>query len=156
MKIKEETWALVGKLSTLVVIAIGSFYGVQAIANYRNVSKPTTDPDNNTGGTDNVPSPPNPSLLVNNIGNLVELTLSDGGKIRGFELPDDVNKVTFPLQIVTKPNTNLFGQGEAASFSIQKSAEGALFYHGMVNSVNGNYGITYNELKDQALAMKAS
>ncbi len=148
MKVGEKTWVNIGKFATLVSLAVGSYHIAALISKYKSVKSESES--NNSNDSVSVPTT---SILVNRSGEAVQLKLADGNFMKGYILPDDVSKVKFPLQVITKPNTNLFGLGEAASFPVQKAPNGELFYNGMIGSVEGNYLVNYNDLKNQALAL---
>jgi hypothetical protein len=91
---------------------------------------------------------------------LIEITGSggndDGKKVQGYELPDKIEDLKFPLEVIVRPNQNLFGgffMGEKVT-ATHSLGDSVVFRDVKVGEVQGDYDIFYDFLKKQALATK--
>ncbi len=107
--------------------------------------------NNNNGGNTEVPTTSAPS--INHIGKLVTIPKADGGELRGYEFPDNVNQLTFPIWIITKPDSNLPHLQPEGGVQILKDANGTMKYRGISSPSDGEYAVTYEDLKRNALVL---
>ena len=87
---------------------------------------------------------------------IIEITGSggkdDGVKIRGYELPANIEDNNFPLDVIVKPNEDIFGLGtftggKKIKFIYQRGSD--VVYQGE----EGEYAMWYDDLKHKALGV---
>jgi len=86
---------------------------------------------------------------------IVELTgvggEDDGKQVRGYQLPDNIEDIKFPISITISPNRTLYEHRVGEKMQLSHSQGTSAVWKGKVGDVVGDYHIWYENLKKSAV-----